>query len=172
LSMPVTRAVNTAIERVAPQRDAVIDDIAGYAASDLLCHRADRPAGLAAAQAAAWDPPLVWLAEAVGARLAVTAGVMPSAQSPKALKAVRAAVARRSDLELTALHELTTLSGSVALALMVAEAAIPAAQAWRASRVDEEWQIAEWGRDEEAEAAAARRARAFLEADALLRLLG
>jgi chaperone required for assembly of F1-ATPase len=39
---------------------------------------------------------------------------------------------------------------------------------WQASRIDEEWQIEHWGRDPEAEAAAADRRAAFFQAAAFL----
>ena len=36
-TMPVTRAVNSAIDKLVHQRDEVIDLLAAYGASDLLC---------------------------------------------------------------------------------------------------------------------------------------
>ncbi|MEO0822502.1 MAG: ATP12 family chaperone protein, partial [Pseudomonadota bacterium] len=75
-AMPLTRAANTAIDRVLPERAAVAAAIAEYGESDLLCYRAPYPDELAAEQAAGWDPLLDWAAEALGARLATGAGVM------------------------------------------------------------------------------------------------
>lgn len=171
LSMPVTRAVNTAIERVAPNRDAVIAEIAGYGGTDLLCYRADAPKGLVAKQAEAWDPPLVWAARRFGARLILAEGVTPVAQSAMALAALESRVAACSDLELTALAELTALSGSLVLALAIAEGWMPVEAAWAAARVDEEWQISQWGRDAEAEAVVERRRADFEAAARLMALL-
>ena len=58
------------------------------------------------------------------------------------------------------------------LALAVSRGALPAAEAWPISRVDETWQAEQWGKDAEAEAAAAMRRREFLRAETLLELLG
>lgn len=169
--MPVTRAVNSAIEQVAPQREAVIEEIAGYGGSDLVCYRAAAPEALAEREAAAWDGVLDWAAERYGARLAVGIGVAPVTQPAHALMALRAAVADECDIGLAALSDLTALSGSLLLALAVAEGRLTPEEGWSASRVDEEWQAEQWGRDAEAAAAAERRKAAFLAAARLAALL-
>ena len=61
--MPMTRFVNSAIDRVRPRIQEVIDEIAGYAATDLLCYRTGSPEELAARQVSAWQPLLDWAAE-------------------------------------------------------------------------------------------------------------
>jgi chaperone required for assembly of F1-ATPase len=164
LTMPATRLANTAIDRVAAARDEVVATLAAYAGSDLLCHRAERPEALARRQAALWDPPLAWCAEALGAELVAAAGVMPVAQPPLALARLRARVAAMGDFSLAAFHDLVQLSGSVVLALAAAEGRLAPEEAWRLSRLDEDWQAEEWGLDDEAEAAAAGRRAAFLQA--------
>lgn len=170
-SMPVTRAVNSAIDRVAPQRQAVIDDIAGYGGSDLLCYRAEGPGALVARQCAAWDPIIDWACARLGARLVLAEGIMHAAQPAPTLAALRAEVAAQTDLGLTALSDLTALSGSLLLALGVVHGRLSAEDAWTVSRIDEEWQIEQWGRDEEADAVAARKRSDFLAAARLMALL-
>ncbi|ARO15520.1 ATP12 chaperone protein [Ketogulonicigenium robustum] len=149
-TMPHTRAVNVAIDHIAHKRPEVIAEIAQYAGTDLLSYRADAPEDLIAHQAAAWDPLLDWAARTFDARLFVQNGIMPIAQNPAALAKLHAAVATRSDIQLAALHDLVGLSGSLVLGLAVAEGHLPAQSAWDLSRLDEAWQIAQWGEDEEA----------------------
>ncbi|MGF1659039.1 MAG: ATP12 family chaperone protein [Rubrimonas sp.] len=170
-TMPLTRALNTALDRVAPAQAQVVEDVAAYGASDLLCYRAAAPAELVAREAAAWDPPLAWARARHGAPLICAQGIAPVAQPPESLARLRAAVAACDAFALTALAELTSLSGSLVLGLAAAEGAMDAAEAWEASRVDEIWQIAQWGADAEAEAAAERRRAAFLDAARLAALL-
>ncbi|MEO1459225.1 MAG: ATP12 family protein [Pseudomonadota bacterium] len=170
-AMPLTRAANTAIDRVLPERAAVAAAIAEYGESDLLCYRAPYPDELAAEQAAGWDPLLDWAAEALGARLATGAGVMHVAQPPAAVAALAAAVGRLDPWGLTALHELVSISGSLVLGLAVLEGRLAPAAAWRLSRIDEDWNIREWGEDAEAAASAARREADFHAAARLLTLL-
>lgn len=171
-AMPATRLANVVIDRVAERRAEVAAMLAGYAESDLLSHRAEGPAALVARQATAWDPVLAWGADALGARLRAGAGVMPVAQDPEALARLHARVAAVEPFRLAALHDLVTLSGSLLLGLAVAEGWLAPEEAWSLSRLDEEYQAEEWGRDEEAEAAAAARRDAFLRAAAFWHLLG
>ncbi len=170
-SMPFTRALNTACDRVIPQIAAVRAEIAGYGASDLLCYRAPHPRALADRQAAAWDPWLSWAADRHGAPLRCGAGVTPVAQPPESLARLAAAVEALDAFALTALHELTALAGSLVLGLAVREGALDPEAGWAASRVDEHWQAEHWGEDEEAAEAAARRRADFLQAARLSALL-
>lgn len=155
-SMPTTRLVNTALDGVADTMEAVLAEVARFAGSDLLCYRAEAPAELAALQVAAWDPALAWARETLGAAFTCTKGVIFVAQPEPALRAVHDAVVavvgngRGAPFRLAALHVVTTLTGSVLLALAVARAVVPAEQAWSKAHVDEDFQIARWGQDEEA----------------------
>ena len=79
-TMPVTRAINSALDKLTQQFDEVVNLLAAYGASDLLCYRATGPEGLIERQAAGWDPLLQWSADTLGAPLVVTSGIVPIAQ--------------------------------------------------------------------------------------------
>ncbi|MBI1329949.1 MAG: ATPase [Alphaproteobacteria bacterium] len=170
-TMPLTRIANTAIDSIAAAREAVIDQIAAYGGTDLLSYRAEGPDVLVIRQAKAWDPLLDWAHETHGARLAVTAGVMHVAQNEAVLAALRAAVAGHSEFGLVPLHAITSLTGSLVLALAVAAGRLDAAQAFALSRIDEEFQAEKWGTDAEAEARARAHAEELETAAKFLRLL-
>lgn len=163
-TMPVTRAANATIDKVIPQFDEVVDHIAAYGGSDLLCYRATTPEGLARKQAESWDPWLVWAANALDAPLRTTAGVMPVAQTPEALARMRGAIAELTPYSVAAVYDLVQLSGSLVLGLAVIRERLAPDEAWRLSRIDEDWQIAEWGEDEEAAEMAETKRRAFVDA--------
>lgn len=166
-----TRLANSALDRVAPRRDDVIDDLAAYGTTDLLCYRAEAVSDLAARQADAWDPWLTWAAETLAAPLRTTTGLTPVPQPDASRAALRRAVAETDSFTLAALHELVALSGSLVLGLAVARHALRAETAWALSRIDEAWQIERWGVDDDAEAAAALKRRDFLNAERMLLLL-
>ncbi|SDF42073.1 ATP12 family chaperone protein [Limimaricola pyoseonensis] len=170
-AMPVTRTANSAIDKVGPQRAAVAGMLAAYGGSDLLCYRAEMPAELAARQTAEWDPLLDWVAEAHGARLKLAAGVMPVEQAQDDLARLSAPVEALDPFRLAAFHDLVALSGSLVLALAVVEDRLAPEEAWRLSRLDEDWQIEQWGEDEEAQAMAAVKRAAFLDAARFWNLL-
>ena len=156
-TMPMTRFANSALDKVRPQHDAVAEMLAGYGETDLLGHRAETPPELVARQGAGWDPWLNWLEERHGARLVTGTGVMPVAQEARVLARLREVVAARDSFALMALHDLVSLTGSLVLGLAIAEGVLPWQQGWDLSRIDEDWQIEQWGADEEAEKAAAAR---------------
>ncbi len=163
-TMPVTRSANAAIDKVRVQRDEVIALLAEYGDSDLLCYRAAGPEGLVKQQVAAWDPLLDWAAESLNARLWIGEGVMHVAQDAKVLSRLTDEVAAFDDFALAAAHDLISLSGSLVIALAVTRAHLMPGAAWDVSRVDEDWQIAQWGDDEEAREMTKVKRAAFFDA--------
>lgn len=168
--MPFTRAGNSAIDKLTAQKPDVVAMLAEYGGSDLLCYRATHPQGLIAKQAEGWDPLLDWAGERFGGRLNVTQGVLPVAQPQAPLRAMQDRLEAMDVFQLAGAHDLITISGSLVLALAVIEESCPAAHAWELCRIDEAWQIAEWGKDDEAEAVAALKKADFERADLIFRL--
>lgn len=164
-SMPLTRAANSAVEKVAPQFEAVADMLGDYGGTDLLCYRATEPESLIADQARAWDPLVDWSATHLQAPLRITHGVIPVEQDGNSLRQLRARVGATDAFGLTALHDLVTLPGSLILGLAVLEGRLTADEAFDLSRLDEEFQADRWGRDEEADKAAQNRRAAMQTAE-------
>ncbi|MFN3845558.1 MAG: ATP12 family chaperone protein [Paracoccaceae bacterium] len=171
-SMPLTRAANSAIDKVAPMFDAVVDEVSNYGATDLLCYRAPEPEALIRRQALAWDPLLVWAHDDLGASLNVTHGVIPIAQPDDSLIRLRDHVASVSPFQMAALHDLVAISGSLVLGLAVARRRLSGPEAFALSRIDEAWQVELWGEDDEAANQEALRRAAFLCAERFFGLCG
>ena len=169
--MPVTRSANAAIDKVATQFAEVAGLISDYGGTDLICYRAETPEELTARQAAAWDPLVDWAARRHGAALTVTRGIVPVAQPAEGVAALSRAVTALSPFELTALHDLVALSGSLVIGLNATEPGSDPEALWSLSRVDEDWQAELWGVDEEAAALAAAKKRDFLHAHRFWTLL-
>lgn len=171
-TMPVLRLVNTAIDGVATDPQAVLEDILRFSSSDLLCYRADSPERLVERQSDAWDPVLDWARASLGARFVLAEGVMHVDQPREAIAALGVHLSQRTEpMRLAALHLMTTLTGSALLALAVEMGELDAEEAWAAAHVDEDWQIEHWGQDSEAVARRANRKRDMLAAVALLEAL-
>lgn len=158
-SMPATRTANTAIESIGATREAVADEVARYAGTDLLCYHADQPAELADEHARRWDPWLQWAGSQLGVHLSCTAGIGHVAQPPESLAKVKALALAMDDFALTGLAAATPLFGSAILALALQRGALDGEEAFSLSRLDEAFQESKWGVDEEA-AARARGLRA------------
>jgi chaperone required for assembly of F1-ATPase len=149
-AMPLMRLAATAIDIGGPERTAVVAQVAGYAATDLVCYRAEHPPELIERQVAAWQPLVDWAMAALDARLVVTQGVVPVAQPEAAIGALRRAVDAYDPWRLAALGSATTASGSLVIALALMAGRLDAEAAWAASQVDETFEIERWGEDAEA----------------------
>jgi len=170
-SMPLTGLANAAIDRVAPDPQAFAARLAEYAESDLLCYRAENPAKLVARQAERWDPVLAWARQRFDIELHVVSGIMHRKQSETSVQQLARAVASRGPFELAGLSPLVTVSGSLVIALALAEAAISFDEAWDAASLDEQWQLEQWGEDFEAAASLEARRRDFEAGARFLELL-
>jgi chaperone required for assembly of F1-ATPase len=167
-TMPMMRLAATAIDRVAPQREAVIDTVAAYGGSDLLCYRAEEPADLVERQKALWQPLLDWAALRFDAPLRVASGIMPVEQPADSCSALRRAVEGQGLLYLTALADLVHVSGSLVVALALIERHITVEAAIQVVFLDELYQAERWGEDDEA---AERRAIIVQDLAAIMRFL-
>jgi chaperone required for assembly of F1-ATPase len=148
--MHATRRAFTAIDQIPPARQAVADEIARYAGSDVLCYLAEAPTGLVERQRQAWTPALDWAHAELGLRLDQTAGIIHCAQSPEVLARAATLALEADDMTLTALAEACALFGSAVLAFAVARGHLYAKTALDLSRLDEIFQIEAWGMDAEA----------------------
>ena len=161
MTMPMTRLVNTAIDGVATDMQAVKEDIIRYSGTDLLCYRVEAPEGLVERQLKHWDPMMDWAQMTLGARFDLAGGIMHVEQPAEAIAAFSTHVGTIDDpLALAATHVATTLTGSAILAMAVVKGHLDAEKAWQLAHLDESWNEEQWGVDEEA---AARRATRFIE---------
>ena len=164
-AMHAQRLANTAIDAIPASREATAQSVADFAASDLLCYRAEAPQALVRRQAERWDPVLARAAATEGLVFTSATGIIHRPQPEETLARVRALALELDDFRLAGLAFATALYGSAALAVATLRAWIPAEAAFDLSRLDETWQEEQWGVDDEA---AERVARLRLEA----RMLG
>ena len=171
-AMPLTGLANAAIDRIAPHLAAFAAGLAAYGESDLLCYRADSPPDLVARQTALWDPPLDWARDRYDVHFEIVTGVMHRPQPEATIERLGAAIAARPAFELAPLSPIVTITGSLVLALALAERAMDADAVWAAANLDEDWQAEQWGEDELAVKARETRRRDFEAAARFLSLVG
>lgn len=150
-TMPLTTLAATAVDRVAAARETVIDELLAYARTDLVCYRAEHPPALIERQRAGWDPVLAWLVRRYDIALETTQSLTAVPQSDAALSRLAAILASEDNFRLAALHALTAVTGSLAIALAAAAGEIDAETAFQLGYLDELYQADRWGLDEEAE---------------------
>lgn len=148
-TMPVTRLVNVSIELTPTHRDRLAQEARNYAETDLLCYRAENPIELAERQAEQWDPLLSWAA-GKDIRLETTDKILAIPQNERSLQAVADYAGTLDDLNLTLFVHLIAVFGSAVLSMAVMEKHISGSRAFELSRLDNLYQIEQWGEDEEA----------------------
>jgi chaperone required for assembly of F1-ATPase len=149
--MPLTRLVNSAIDGVPACHNSGGDcQVCRVGPRLLPCWRAASPRARASRRL---GPILAFAQKKLGAAFICTQGVVYIDQPEAACLAVEEAVARIADggraapFALAALSVMTTLSGSVLIALAVAHGEVTLTEAWRAAHVDEDFEMRAWGED-------------------------
>jgi len=148
-TMPVTRLLNVATEQTPHNREKLIAEARRYAGTDLLCYRAVQPVRLTERQSNLWNPVLSW-AESQGITLKTTQGVKAIDQADQSLNKVADYANAKDNLELTLFVHLIAVFGSAILSMAVIEKHITGQNAFALSRLDNLFQIEQWGKDDEA----------------------
>lgn len=149
-SMPLMQLACTAVDRVEPNREAIIEQTVAFGAADLLCYFSDGPAELVRRQLEGWWPLLEWAAEALSAPLETTSGIVHVVQPESSLAALKGALNDLDNWQLTAAAQLTQLLGSLVLALAVCRERLEPSAAFSLAMLDEHFQAERWGEDREA----------------------
>ena len=150
-----------AIDVIAADRAAVLADLLRYAETDTLCYRAEADEPIYGRQLDLWEPVLKSAEARWDVQFERVAGIIHRAQPAETLARLEAVLAPKDAFTLAALVTLTTLSASLVIGLAALEPDADLALLWRASELEADWQIEQWGQDDEAQVRATRRFTAF-----------
>ena len=164
--MPASRHAFTAIDRVVEARAETAAELGRFAASDLLCYFAEEPKALVARQREKWTPLLDWAEDELGLMFVRTTGILYQAQPPETLHRAEELAGELNDFALAGLAWASALFGSAILAFALQRGRIGGYEAFELSRLDEDFQVEQWGVDDED---AERTAKMREEADLLER---
>ncbi|MCS6761150.1 MAG: ATPase [Candidatus Devosia symbiotica] len=167
-TMPTVRLINSAVESGEANISAFRDEIIKFASGDLLLYRAESPQPLVAAQEQHWDRALVGIARHFGVSFQPTFAIQHQPQPQATLDRLAAALEPEHLITLTAMVSMIGLTGSGLLTLGYWHKVLLAEDVWVAAHVDEDYQITQWGEDEEAIARQAMRRVEFDTAVAVL----
>jgi chaperone required for assembly of F1-ATPase len=156
-TMPMVRLINSGIESGEGMVQAFRDEVIKFAGTDLLLYRADTPKELVDQQEEHWDSALVAVARHFGVSFQPTIGILHQVQPKATLDRLAEALDGQGLLSLTALVSITGITGSGVLAIGLLQQLLTAEQVWDAAHVDEDYQISQWGEDEEASERRAKR---------------
>ena len=144
--------LSTAIDKVSEERNSYINDIINFIDTDLICYRADNPIDLVSFQNKQWDPIISFIEKYINTKVSVFKGVMPSQQSSEVHHRFKNLIVELSDVQISVLHRITNLVGSVFLSLCILKKDLTHKQAFELSFLDELWQAENWGYEDDASA--------------------
>lgn len=159
-TMPLTRLVNTIVERGNEALDDVKAEIVKFAGNDLLVYRADSPQELVDLQTKHWGGALEAFSKRYDVSFNVITGVMHQDQPAEVQARIGEIIAHYSDFEACSTMSITSITGSAVLAIGLKEGLFTPAQVLETAYVDEDYQAQHWGEDAEA-----TRMRAFKRQD-------
>lgn len=163
-TMPLRDMADYAIDMVAPGPAALIEKTVAYGDTDTLLYRADPDEPLYARQQEVWEPIVAAIEERLGVQFVRISGIIHRPQSEKTLAKLRGELERENAFSLAAIEMMTHLAASLITGLSTARADADALKLWNASSLEEDWQVEQWGRDEEAEERREKRTADFLKA--------
>ena len=142
--------LSTAIDKVNLKKDAYVNDIIDFIDTDLICYRAESPNDLIALQNKIWNPILLLIEKYIDVKIKVFKGVMPSNQDQKVHTEIKKLMSNLSDVQISVLHRITNLIGSIFLSLCILKKDLLKEDAFECSFLDELWQAQNWGHEEDA----------------------
>ncbi len=150
-SMPFTKSANAALDKVIEQFEEVSSLVSDYGDTDLLYYRADSPAELKIRQQSSWDPIIDWAEKNFQVKINCGTGILYIPQDRELVYKLSKEISELSSFQLTGLYDIVSITGSLILGLATINGRLSAKEAFNLSRIDELWQIEQWGVDEEAQ---------------------
>lgn len=140
-SMPLTTLLTTAIDRTIPERGPITLSVLQYLNGDLICYRspAGVDTGLDAEEDRVWAPWADWFAARYGHRLHTTTDLNALTQSDDAHSDIAAYLNGLDDHRFNVLQVVTSLSGSLVLALAFLEGQLDAQGIYDAALCEEQF---------------------------------
>jgi chaperone required for assembly of F1-ATPase len=135
-TMPLTQLLTTAIDKIR-DRTAITDSMMRYLDTDLVCYWTKEPEELAKLQKENWGRWVKWFDEHFEVPLDTTTKIDAIKQDPEAHKRVWNYIEALDDYYFTVLHVMTSLSGSLVLALAFSEGDISPEEIFEASYLEE-----------------------------------
>lgn len=137
-TMPVTQILTTCLDRVSKERDAMHDQVMAYLDTDLICYfHDDDTLDIHTWQQKAWTPWHDWFEKSFGQRLEITSGLLALKQNDDLRMKIAQEIAEYDDLTFTVFQLITSLSGSIVLALAFMREAITTEDIFKAAFVEE-----------------------------------
>ena len=141
--------ISTSLDKIKDNRTLYINDVLDYIDTDLVCYRAENPKELVELQKKKWDPIILLIEKYIDTKVQVFQGILPKKQHVTVHSKLNNLINQLDNFEISALHRITNITGSIFLSLCVLKKDISKNEIFELSFLDELWQAENWGYDEE-----------------------
>jgi chaperone required for assembly of F1-ATPase len=135
-TMPLTQILTTAIDKIR-DREAITESVMRYLDTDMVCYWAKEPEEIAKRQKEVWGRWIKWFEEHYEVPLYTTKKIDAIKQDPEAHKRAWNYIESLDAYYFTVLHIMTSLSGSLVMALALSEGDITVDELFQASYLEE-----------------------------------
>ena len=142
--------ISTSLDKIIDNKNLYINDILDYIDTDLICYRAETPKELIELQKNKWDPIILFIERYISTKVQVFQGISPKKQFAIVHSKLNNLINQLDIFEISALHRITNITGSIFLSLCVLKKDISKNEVFELCFLDELWQAENWGFDEEA----------------------
>lgn len=161
--LPLTSFAALTLDVMANQRESVLEELLEYGETDLLFYREDSAEELQLQQAREWQSWIQWAEKRFATEYHLAGGIMPITQPETNHAKHRAIIEKLDNWQLSCLAVVVKSTTSLLLGIAFVEGVLDAKRLYILARLEEEWNIRQWGEDAEA-TEKADRLRADLEA--------
>jgi len=144
------RLTNTAIDKLAINNDAYIEQLCLYLNSDVVCYFACSPNDLVKKQNKYWLPMIRFMQDVYNINILHTSEISAKSQPKDSLTKLKKILKNKNYFELSAIGVLVQLTNSIIISLALVNDKITAKDAYEISNLEELYQSSFWGKDEEA----------------------
>lgn len=144
-TMPLMKLASTAIDRVPQERQKIVKQLLQFFHTDSVCCRDKDDTPLGELQAEVLNPLLDWIEREVGCRPSQSSSIFVGDQPDEVVAAMEKALKSVSDWQLAAVDSLSAAAKSLVIAMAVSRGRLNIEEAVQVIRLEEDYQIEEWG---------------------------
>lgn len=144
-TMPLMRLTSTAIDKVPKEREKIIENLLEFFHTDATCcwDKDDSPLG--ELQAEVMNPLLDWMEKEFGYRPSHSTSLFVGNQPDEVVTALEKVLKQANDWQLAAVDALSAAAKSLVVAMAVSREKLGIEEAIQVIRLEEDFQIEEWG---------------------------
>ena len=149
-SVTYFKITNSAIDKIIKDKDSFINKIASLIHSDTICYFSKTPKSLLQLQIDSWKPLLKWIKKTYSVELNYSYSFEPLIQNKNNIHIIKEILVGCDVFKLSGISALCQLTGSLVISLALCDSRLTYEEAFRASQLEESYQLSRWGKDSEA----------------------